>query len=71
VHTFRNVGNVAGKLLVALLPGNFEQFFRAIGTPVAEASVPDLNRPPDPASVDVPALLAMAPAYGLRFVVPT
>jgi hypothetical protein len=71
VHTFRNVGPAAGKLLVTLLPGNFEQFFRAIGTPIAEASVPDLNRPPDPASVDVPTLLATAPAYGLRFVLPT
>ncbi|MBD0259518.1 MAG: cupin domain-containing protein [Cytophagales bacterium] len=68
VHTFKNVGATAGKLLVTLLPGNFEQFFRAVGTPVDEASVPDLNRPADPALVDVPALLAAAPAYGLRFV---
>lgn len=70
VHTFRNVGNTAGKLLVTLLPGHFEQFFRAVGTPMNESSVPNLNRPPDPASVDVPALLAAAPAYGLRFVLP-
>ncbi len=70
VHTFRNVGTAAGKLLVTLLPGNFEQFFRAVGTPLTDAALPDLNEPPDPASVDVPALLAAAPAYGLRFVLP-
>jgi quercetin dioxygenase-like cupin family protein len=68
VHTFKNVGAKAGKLLVILLPGNFEQFFRAVGTPVDEASIPDQNRPPNAALIDVPALLAAAPAYGLRFV---
>jgi quercetin dioxygenase-like cupin family protein len=68
VHTFRNVGAAAGRLLVTLLPGNFEQFFRAVGTPVGEGALPDLNQPPDPVSVDVPALLAAAPAYGLRFI---
>jgi hypothetical protein len=67
VHTFKNVGAKAGKLLVTLLPGNFEQFFRAVGTSLDEALVPDLNRPPDPVSVDVPALLAAASSYGLRF----
>jgi quercetin dioxygenase-like cupin family protein len=64
VHTFRNVGAEAGKLLVTLLPGNFEAFFRAVGTPVGEATLPD------PASVDVPAVLAAAPAYGLEFILP-
>ncbi len=68
VHTFRNVGTAASKLLVTLLPGNFEQFFRAVGTPVGEGALPDLNQPPDPKLVDVPALLAAAPAYGLRFI---
>jgi hypothetical protein len=68
VHTFRNVSTAASKLLVTLLPGNFEQFFRAVGTPVGEGALPDLNQPPDPTLVDVPALLAAAPAYGLRFI---
>jgi quercetin dioxygenase-like cupin family protein len=68
VHTFKNVGATAGKLLVTLLPGFFEGFFRAVGTPVGEGALPDLNQPPDLARVDLPAVLAAAPAYGLRFV---
>ncbi len=71
VHTFRNVGEAAGTLLVTILPGTFEHFFRAVGVPVADAAALDLNRPPDPASVDVPALLAAAPAYGLEFILPS
>ena len=68
VHTFRNVGEAAGTLLVTILPGTFEHFLRAVGVPVTDAL--DLNRPPDPVSVDVPALLAAAPAYGLQFIIP-
>jgi hypothetical protein len=70
IHTFKNVGTAAGKLLVTLLPGNFEKFFRALGKPVGGTGIPDLNSPPDPASVDAPALLSVASAFGLEFILP-
>ncbi len=68
VHTFRNAGVAAGKLLVTILPGNFEHFFHAIGTPVGNSIVKDMNLPPDLAAIDLTSVLAAAPTYGLEFI---
>jgi hypothetical protein len=68
VHTFKNAGNSAGKLLVTILPGNFEHFFHEIGTPVGDSTIKDMNLPPDLTAMDMASVLAKAPTYGLEFV---
>lgn len=68
VHTFRNAGNSAGKLLVTILPGNFEYFFHAMGTPVGDSTIKDMNLPPDLTAIDMASVLAKAPTYRLEYV---
>jgi quercetin dioxygenase-like cupin family protein len=68
VHTFRNAGTAAGKLLVTILPGNFEHFFHAIGTLVSNLTQKDMNLPPDLTVIDMASVLATAPDYGLEFI---
>jgi hypothetical protein len=68
VHTFRNAVNSADKLLVTILPGNFEHFFHAIGTPVGDSTIKDMNLLPDLTAIDMASVLAKAPTYGLEYV---
>jgi hypothetical protein len=55
-------------LLVTILPGNFEHFFHAIGTPVGDSTLKDMNLPPDLSAVDMASVLAAAAVYGLEFI---
>lgn len=41
VHTFKNIGEQPGKLLVFITPAGLEEFFYEIGSPVT-----DINTPP-------------------------
>ena len=52
-HTYRNVGSADGRLLVAVIPGGFENFFIAVERSASK----------DPATLD-----AIAEKYGLSFV---
>lgn len=54
-HRFQNVGDTAGRLMVAVTPGGFEGFFAAV----------EHARPESPAEID-----RVAARYGLRFIAP-
>jgi len=64
-HTWRNVGETTGRLLTVISPSGFERYLAEAGTPAD----PALPIPPI-AGPDVQRLLALAPAYGLRFLPP-
>lgn len=49
VHTFKNIDDNPGKLLVTISPAGLEQFFYAIGTPAADRTSPP---PFDPEVID-------------------
>lgn len=71
LHTFKNVGNTAGKMVVLLSPGNLLDYFRAIGTPIEkESEKPDLSLVPNFTKLDVSKALELAPAHRIEFVLP-
>jgi len=71
LHTFKNVGNTAGKMVVLLSPGNLLNYFRAIGTPIkTDSEKPDLTLVPDFSKLDISKALELAPAHHIEFVLP-
>jgi mannose-6-phosphate isomerase-like protein (cupin superfamily) len=71
VHTFRNVGEVDGKLLVTISPaGGFEDVVEELGEPTEEKSPPTPpSGPPDAATAE--RLAAVASKHGIEIVLPT
>ncbi|HYG00805.1 MAG TPA: quercetin 2,3-dioxygenase [Chryseosolibacter sp.] len=65
LHTFKNIGQQQGRLLVTITPAGLEEFFYAIGTPAV-----DLNNPPvfDPAVIE--KLMELAKVYQMDIVMP-
>lgn len=65
LHTFRNIDDKPGRLLVTITPAGLEEFFYAIGTPAS-----DLNSPPpfDPAIIE--KLLQIARNYQMDVMTP-
>jgi quercetin dioxygenase-like cupin family protein len=63
-HSYRNVGEAAGQLLMLYAPGGLEGLFLEVGEPVSDPAERPKG-PPDPGR-----LLERAPAYGLEFLVP-
>src|SRR5687768_3464894 len=65
LHTFRNLDNRQGRLLVMITPSGLEEFFYAIGSPAA-----GLATPPgfDPAVID--KLMQLAETYQMEIVTP-
>ena len=65
LHTFRNIEEQQGRLLVMITPAGLEEFFYAIGTPAT-----DLTHPPafDPAVID--RLMALADTYHMEIRLP-
>ena len=61
LHTYRNIGKKPGRLLVILTPGGFENFWREIGEPAQQDSVP-----PAPPEGTIEKLIALAPKYDLE-----
>ena len=62
VHTFKNVGQTRGTLLVALAPGGFAEFGRAAARPCT-----DPNGPPPPIDPELlGSLAATAPKFGIE-----
>jgi quercetin dioxygenase-like cupin family protein len=71
LHTFKNVGQTAGKMLVILNQGKLLDYFRVIGTVVDEnTEIPDLNKVPDFSKLDVSKVFEHAPAHNVQFVLP-
>lgn len=61
LHTFSNAGERPARLLVSVIPGGFEEFFKEmIGEPAADGTSPP-EEPPD-----VEKVIAAAPKYGLE-----
>ena len=65
LHTFKNVGEQQGRLLVTITPAGLEEFFYSIGTPAT-----DLAAPPafDPSVID--KVMQLAPLYKMDVVLP-
>ena len=65
LHTFKNIGEQKGRLLVTITPAGLENFFYSIGTPAN-----DLNNPPafDPGIIE--KLMLLAKEYQMDVVVP-
>ncbi|GAA4322602.1 hypothetical protein GCM10023149_23050 [Mucilaginibacter gynuensis] len=71
VHCFKNVGTTPGRTITMLLPGELEQYYRAVGTQVFDANqIPDLSKTPDYANMDLSKAFALAPEHNVHFVVP-
>jgi mannose-6-phosphate isomerase-like protein (cupin superfamily) len=65
LHTYKNIGVKPGRVLVVLTPGGFEKFWREIGEPAQQDSVP-----PTPPEGIVEKLIALAPKYHLEIPLP-
>lgn len=65
LHTFKNIDEQQGRLLVIITPAGLEEFFYAIGTPAV-----DLTTPPafDPAVID--KLMQLADKYQMDIILP-
>jgi quercetin dioxygenase-like cupin family protein len=63
IHTFKNVGETIGRLLVAITPAGFERFFEEVGEPCVDRSAP-----PPVSKEAVQRLLALAPKYHLEVI---
>ena len=70
VHTFRNIGEEDGKLLVTISPaGGFEALVEELGEPTEEKSPPTPpSGPPDAATAD--RLAAAASKHGIEILPP-
>ena len=62
-HTYRNIGNSVGKLLLVITPADFEKFFEDIGTVVEEMSS---FKEPQITPADVEKVVKIACRYGLE-----
>ncbi len=60
LHTYRNVGDEAGRFLTMITPSGLEGFFEEVGEPAE-----DVSRPPEITPERIERLLAAAPKYGL------
>jgi quercetin dioxygenase-like cupin family protein len=64
-HTYKAVGDTAGRAMLVFTPGTeMEGFFAEAGVRVSEGQAPPAGPP------DMPALLAVAAKYGQTFVAP-
>jgi len=64
-HTYKAVGDTAGRATLVCTPGReMEQFFAAVGVRVSEGQTPPAGPP------DIPAMLAAAEKHGIVFVAP-
>lgn len=65
LHTFKNVDEKQGRLLVIITPAGLEEFFYSIGTPAV-----DLTNPPafDPSVVE--KLMQLAEKYQMEIILP-
>ena len=65
LHTFRNIDDKPGKLLVFITPAGLEEFFFAIGTNASGTTAPP---PFDPSVID--KVMTLAAKYNMEVIVP-
>jgi quercetin dioxygenase-like cupin family protein len=65
-HTFKNVGNTTGKMVVIATPAGFEEFVAEVGAPASDATAP----PPPPGPADIERLAGVARKYGMQLMGP-
>ncbi len=71
LHTFKNVGNVPGKMVVIITPGQLEHYFREVGKKLDQGDErPDLSKAPDITKLDVSKAFELAPYHNIEFVMP-
>jgi quercetin dioxygenase-like cupin family protein len=63
LHTYKNVGDGVGRMLVSQTPGGLhERFFEELGEPAADKTVPPETQGPP----DVARIVAVAARYGIE-----
>lgn len=60
-HSFRNIGAVAGRMVVVVAPSGLEEFFAEVGTTLPSANA----EPIEPTRADIDNLLAAAARHGM------
>ena len=65
LHTFKNVNDKPGRLLVTISPAGLEEFFYAIGTPVSESRESPAFEPRI-----IEQILKLAPQFQMDIVLP-
>jgi mannose-6-phosphate isomerase-like protein (cupin superfamily) len=66
LHTFKNIGEQQGRLLVTVTPAGLEDFFYAVGSPAHDAHTPPAF---DPAIID--KVLQLAKPYHMEVRLPS
>jgi hypothetical protein len=61
LHTYKNVGNTPGRMIVLLTPGGFERLWEELGEPTTQLTIPP---PVDQGLIE--KLIALAPKYHLQ-----
>lgn len=62
LHTFRNTGTGAARMLIVASPSGLERFFAEVGQEVTDRTA----TPPPVTPADIERLLAVAPRYGIE-----
>jgi quercetin dioxygenase-like cupin family protein len=62
LHTFKNTGTAAARMLILVSPSGLEKFFAEVGQEAAERTAV----PPPVTPADIDRLLAVAPRYGIE-----
>lgn len=65
LHTFKNIGEQQGRLLVTITPAGLEEFFYSIGIPAN-----DLNTPPPFDDKNIEKLIRLAKDYQMDVILP-
>lgn len=65
-HNFTGVSETPARMICLTSPGGFENFFAAVGTLVADKSVP----PKPPTDEEIQKLMQLAPNFGLKILLP-
>jgi len=65
LHSFKNHTDRPARLLISVAPAGLEQMFFEVGHPV-----PLDESPPRPTQAEIDKLLATAPRYGIKMVLP-
>jgi mannose-6-phosphate isomerase-like protein (cupin superfamily) len=61
LHTYKNIGNTPGRMIVLLTPGGFARLWEELGEPATQLTIP----PPVDLGV-IEKLIALAPKYHLQ-----
>lgn len=64
-HSFKNVGDTLGTLIVTVTPAGLDRFFAEVGTPLANRE----SAPVPPSPEDLAKLGETAPKYGMELLV--